>query len=223
MNIGIYRPGSKWQFYNWISENTRKLFNFSPLHLCEKGDVVCYLMACWEESMKERMWDVLHRAGREGREYNLVFVNSLSVSHVLTHPRCWLKMNKTYPAALKTAFWSLWVFLGHPLFFISVPWYLKLILKFSHHQNIFHRHFPLLLIIAPRNKGIITEWLWPWLSTKKHCPRFGETPSAAPSSCTVNLQFSREDKTHSETVTSDWDYLGENTGESPTYNELFKG
>lgn len=113
-------------------------------------------------------------------------------------------------------------FLGHPLFFISVPWYLKLILKFSHRQNIFHRRFPLLLIIVPWNKEIITEWLWPWLSSKKHCPRSRETPSATPSYCSVNLQFSREDKTCNETVSSDWDSLWENAGVSSTYNKIFK-
>lgn len=52
---------------------------------------------------------------------------------------------------------------------------------------------------------------------KEHCPRFrGETSSATPSHCSVNLRFSREDKTDNETGTSVWDDLWENGGVSST-------
>lgn len=46
-------------------------------------------------------------------------------------PGTGLKRNK--PEVLKTALWSF----GHPLLFISLHWYLKLILKFSRHSKFF--------------------------------------------------------------------------------------
>ena len=52
---------------------------------------------------------------------------------------------------------GLCVFLSHPFFFISVPWYLKLILTFSHHEKFFQMRFPFHLIIVPWNKWVITD------------------------------------------------------------------
>lgn len=128
-------------------------------------------------------------------------------------------MSRTYSASLKTSFWSLCFSRSSlVLYFCSLVF--KANFKIFSSSNIFHRHFSLLLIIVLWDKGIITAWLWPWLSIKKHCPRFrGETPSGTPSHFTVNLQFSRKDNAYNKTMTSVWDYLWENARVSSTYNK----